>query len=217
MTEKASQHHMGKANEGRKHRDKIINISREWYGRAYFDHPSPASPTVLKAWFPTYDTSYSPSIIPSYQSKHRSRSPHPLAAPDVPLAAGESICQLHDRCAYALARIIAATDAETGSLPTAIVVVTHAATLIAAGRALTGRMPENVNEEDFRPFTCSISKFVRRTTPDGHFDRAQPPPWRPGMLIPNVDWRGGKGVAGGWNCILNGDCSHLDGGEERGW
>ena len=37
------------------------------------------------------------------------------------------------------------------------------------------------------------------------------------MDVPQIDWRAGKGVAGGWDCVLNGDCSHLEGGEERGW
>lgn len=41
--------------------------------------------------------------------------------------------------------------------------------------------------------------------------------WEPGMGVPMADWRGGKGVAGGWDCVINGNCNHLDGGEERGW
>lgn len=192
-------------------------MCREWYGQAHFDHPLPASPTVLRAWFPTYSMSYSPSIIPSYQTKPLRISFHPSSPSILASPAGESLSQLHDRCAYALTCIVSATDAETGSTPTAILLVTHAATLIACGRILTGRMPDDVNEEDFRPFTCGISKFGRRTNPNGNFQAAQVQPWEPGMAIPNVDWRGGKGVLGGWHCLVNGDCSHLDGGEERGW
>lgn len=30
-------------------------------------------------------------------------------------------------------------------------------------------------------------------------------------------WRGGAGVAGGWKCLVNSECSFLKGGEERGW
>lgn len=37
------------------------------------------------------------------------------------------------------------------------------------------------------------------------------------MDVPKADWRAGKGVAGGWDCVINSDCSHLEGGEERGW
>lgn len=34
---------------------------------------------------------------------------------------------------------------------------------------------------------------------------------------PVVAWRNGRGVGGGWDVELNGDCSFLSGGEERGW
>ena len=41
--------------------------------------------------------------------------------------------------------------------------------------------------------------------------------WEVGMNdVPETNWRAG-GVAGGWDCLLNGDCNHLEGGEERGW
>ena len=81
-------------------------------------------------------------------------------------------------------------------------------------------MPEDMNAEDFRPFTCGISKFVRRgvgsaATPETGKHEVEK--WQLGMAIPHVDWEGGKGVANGWDCIMNGDCSHLAGGEERGW
>lgn len=82
-------------------------------------------------------------------------------------------------------------------------------------------MPADMNVEDFRPFTCAISKFIRRTD----YAAAAAPEtkkhdverWQLGMPIPHLDWEGGKGVVGGWDCVMNGDCSHLDGGEERGW
>lgn len=35
--------------------------------------------------------------------------------------------------------------------------------------------------------------------------------------MPAVDWRGGKGVGGGWVQKVNGDCSFLSKGEERNW
>lgn len=40
--------------------------------------------------------------------------------------------------------------------------------------------------------------------------------WEAGMNVPKTNWRAG-GVAGGWDCLLNSDCNHLEGGEERGW
>ena len=92
--------------------------------------------------------------------------------------------------------------------------------MIAIGRTLTGRMPEDSAEDDFKCFTCSLSKFVRRQKENvvlngddtkEKWNRASPDD------IPDVGWKDGKGVKGGWNCELNGDCSFLRGGEERGW
>jgi transcription factor C subunit 7 len=164
----------------------------EWYGTARFDHPSPATPTLLKKLFPRYNTSYKPVIIPSTK--------------------GETIDDLHNRTAYALHRVIEQCDREDIK---AIIICSHAATIYAIGRALTGRMPEDVTEEDFNTFTCGLSKFVRRgvesdTVPVGSWQGV-------GAPIPKVDWRDGKGVGGGWTCEMNGDCSFLSGGEERGW
>src|SRR5208282_6204832 len=96
----------------------------EWYGMARFDHPSPAEPHVLKGLFPRYDEDYQPFIKP--------------------IVNGEGINDLHDRAAYALHKIIEKSDKEGVK---AIVICTHAATLIAIGRALTGRMPEDIGEE----------------------------------------------------------------------
>jgi transcription factor C subunit 7 len=163
----------------------------EWYGTARFEHPSPASPQVLKALFERYDEEYVPAIKPSVK--------------------GEKIEDLHDRCAYALHKIIGKSDREGVK---AICICTHAATLIAIGRALTGHLPDDVAEGDFRPFTCAVSTFVRRSTSlqEGVEEWAGPE-----TSIPRVDWRGGKGVGGGWKLEVSGDCSFLSGGEERGW
>lgn len=168
----------------------------EWFGTARFDHPSPASPAVLKRLFPRYELEYKPTIIPDTK--------------------GESIEDLHDRTAYALHRIVEDCDREGVK---AIVICTHAATLYAVGRALTGRMPGDVSEEDFRTFACGLSKFVRRgsgSAQDGGEGEVEM--WRGiGSPIPKIEWRGGRGVGGGWKCEVNGDCSFLSGGEERGW
>ena len=170
-------------------------IGREWYGVARFDHPSPGSPELLRRFFPTYSATYQPSIVPSTN--------------------GETPEDLHDRCAYAMLRIISDLDKEKGR-PKAVLICTHAASLIAIGRVLTGERPDDVGSEDFKPYTCGLSKFVRRKVPKG--DEVQElRVWKQGMAIPKVDWRGGKGVAGGWDCELNGDCSHLKDGAERGW
>ncbi|KAI9823965.1 MAG: hypothetical protein M1819_001096 [Sarea resinae] len=171
----------------------------EWYGTARFDHPSPASPSVLHSFFPSYSLTYKPHIIPS--------------------SAGETIPGMHDRVAYALTQMIHELDSDPAG-PKAVLLCTHAAPLIAIGRVLTGRMPDSVEAEDFRPFTCSLSKFVRRR-PGG-------PVEAPGndsvdaekaaqVAKETIHWRDGNGVGGGWDCIINGDCSFLSGGEERGW
>jgi transcription factor C subunit 7 len=168
----------------------------EWFGTARFDHPSPAAPQILHKLFPRYELEYKPTIIPDTK--------------------GESIEDLHDRTAYALHRIVEDCDRQGIR---AIVICTHAATLYAVGRALTGWMPSDVAEEDFRAFTCGLSKFVRRgssTTQDA--GRVEVEMWRgPGAPVPKVQWRNGRGVTGGWKCEVNGDCSFLSGGEERGW
>lgn len=87
--------------------------------------------------------------------------------------------------------------------------------MICIGRVLTGRMPDNPDEEDFRCFTCSLSRFERRNSKG---DGGEVEAWDPSRpdAVPKVDWQG-EGVNGGWECALNADCSFLSGGEERGW
>ncbi|KAE9379041.1 phosphoglycerate mutase-like protein [Stipitochalara longipes BDJ] len=164
----------------------------EWYGKARFDHPSPADRAVLKKLFPRLDENYDPIIRPSTD--------------------GESIDELHDRVAYALHRIIEFSDKEGVK---AIAICTHGATLIAIGRALVGRMPVEVEEQDFHPYTCGLSTFVRKGKENMQTDVKE---WNgPHTPIPVVEWRGGNGVGGGWTMVLDGDCSYLKDGEERGW
>ncbi|OLN93985.1 Transcription factor tau 55 kDa subunit [Colletotrichum chlorophyti] len=106
----------------------------EWYGSAPFEHPTPASPNVLKPMFPHFDDTYQSAVVPSRN--------------------GETIDQLHDRVAAAVQAIVEQCDAEGKR---AVVLCSHAATIIALGRVLTGKMPENVDAEDFRAFTCGLS------------------------------------------------------------
>ena len=75
-----------------------------------------------------------------------------------------------------------------------VLICGHAAQIIATGRALTGRLPDDLDEDDFQCFTCGLSRFERRG-----------------------DRTGGVGVGGGFECVLNSDCGHLSTGEERGW
>ncbi|KAI6798248.1 phosphoglycerate mutase-like protein [Hortaea werneckii] len=186
---------------GRKVRVNVEPGLGEFYGLARFDHPSPASIEVLNQHFPRLHAEKSPIVVPSKN--------------------GESITQLHDRVAYCLSELIKRADADPSG-PKTLLICTHAASMIAIGRALTGRMPEDETEEDFRCFTCSFSKFTRRQPGKGvevDGDWGQEASWDPlePDEVPDIGWRGGKGVGGGWECEINGDCSFLQGGEERGW
>ncbi|RWQ96799.1 phosphoglycerate mutase family protein [Paecilomyces variotii] len=196
---------------------RIENGLGEWFGAStFFDHPSPASPLALRSHFPTImhpnpDEHYTATVIPSGK--------------------GETITQLHDRVATTLAAIISDLDNEINTLEAnqppearsskAILICSHAAPLIAMGRALTGNMPEDPNEEDFNVFTSCLSTFVRRQQSPSDIsqqnERLAPGTkiTRPEVKVP--DWRGGRGVGGGWDCVSNGDCSFLSNGAERGW
>ncbi|KAJ0372009.1 hypothetical protein COL26b_009385 [Colletotrichum chrysophilum] len=120
----------------------------EWYGAAPFDHPTPASPDVLKPMFRHLDAAYQSRVFPARK--------------------GETIAQLHDRVAAAVQAIIEQCDAEGKR---AVVLCSHAASIIALGRVLTGNMPENIDAEDFRAFTCGLSMY-RRKSPSSS-ERAQ--------------------------------------------
>jgi transcription factor C subunit 7 len=96
----------------------------EWYGIARFEHPQPAAPEILHRFFPRIQTSYNPTIIPSIK--------------------GETFTEIHNRTAYAVAKIITDIDREwkeNGTGPRAILLVAHAASIIAIGRALIGICP----------------------------------------------------------------------------
>ncbi len=204
---------------------------REWYGHASFQHPSPAPPEKLHELFPFYALDYTPVLYPP--------------------TSGETIDKLYERVAYALDRVIADLDADPAG-PKSLLICTHAATLIALGRVLTGHVPADPEEQDFKPFTAGLSTFVRRRKEDisgivgpggggrdiedvvsGSGDKEQ---GRQGHVVDNtglsvekeeehdtaplpmkIDWRHGKGVQNGWDCVDNGNCSFLKGGEERGW
>ncbi|EAU34289.1 conserved hypothetical protein [Aspergillus terreus NIH2624] len=192
---------------------RIENGVGEWFGpTSFFHHPSPASPADLKSHFPNIlaaDTTAPAHVYPSTR--------------------GETIAQLHDRLATTLAAIIADVDAEIAQLERtqppsskAILICSHAAPLIAIGRVLTGRMPDDSGEEDFNVFTAGLSTFVRRGAPAQTPQETQSQDvLAPGTRIARPDvakvpcWKG-IGVAGGWDCVANGDCSFLSGGAERG-
>lgn len=165
-------------------------------------------PTLLP---PRPDTKYTPLLHPSSR--------------------GETIAQLHNRVATALEGIIADVDAEIAAiekdLPVeqrtskSILICSHAAPLIAMGRALTGNMPEDSSVEDFFVYTAGLSTFRRRRGSQGRDDSRGRYLLAEGTTLVRArgvpDWEGGRGVGGGWDCVSNGDCGFLSGGAERGW
>jgi hypothetical protein len=66
---------------------------------------------------------------------------------------------------------------------------------------------------DVQTGTCSLSTYRRRTPLVLAAPITLPSDADP---IPDTNWRG-NGVGGGWDCIINGDCSFLSRGEERNW
>ncbi|KAL2871870.1 phosphoglycerate mutase family protein [Aspergillus lucknowensis] len=198
---------------------RVENGLGEWFGSTtFFDHPTPPTLSILtslptKPPFTLNTTRKDPLLYTSTR--------------------GESISQLHNRLAAALSGIIAEVDAEVAavesSLPPeqrtskAILICSHAAPLIAIGRVLTGHMPADSSEEDFFVFTAGLSTFRRRGPATGSAVKRKDEGLAPGTRITDPrktvvpDWEGGKGVQGGWSCVVNGDCSFLTGGAERGW
>lgn len=165
----------------------------EWYGSAPFEHPTSAPPEKLKELFPAFDMSYEPAVAPSRK--------------------GETIAQLHERVALTLDAIIRRCD-ESGVR--AVLLCSHAATIIAIGRVLTGHMPDDVETEDFPAFTCGLSTF-RRQSGQAAATNATGALGVDTVVPQALDWKNGKGVGGGWRCEVNSDCSFLAGGQERGW
>lgn len=168
----------------------------EWFGKAWFPQPVPAEPRGLKRqYFPWLDEGYESRILP-----HRF---------------GEKIPELHDRIARALERVVMDVDEEfeamgRGGEDVTVLICGHAAQIICSGRALTGVMPENPDIEDFHCFTCGLSRFVRREKEVALSGVDE-------VVTDGSNWRTSGGVAGGWECVENGDCSHLSQGAERGW
>lgn len=194
----------------------LLIRDREWFGATnFFDHPSHPTVDEMSKHFPT---------LLSADSLSR----EPLL---VPSRRGETIGQLHDRVATALEGIVADVDAEVSALEEtlpveqrtskAVLICAHAAPLIAMGRVLTGRMPDDSSEEDFNVFTAGLSTFKRRGAAAGYQEGSQEASLAEGTrLVRSLGsvprWRG-RGVGGGWDCVGNGDCSFLSGGAERGW
>jgi transcription factor C subunit 7 len=163
----------------------------EWFGHAWFIQPSPAPASRLRQeFFPWVDDQYESLVIPHNH--------------------GERIEGLHERVATALEAVVRDVDNEFVRLgrqreEVTVLICGHAAPIIASGRALTGNMPDDLDDEDFQCFTAGLSKFVRRR------DEAS------STTTSTSESEGERGVLGQWDCVLNSDCAHLSQGAERGW
>ncbi|KAL2849103.1 histidine phosphatase superfamily [Aspergillus pseudodeflectus] len=192
-----------KGAEGRDLDVRVENGLGEWFGGIPFTPPAPSTASTLRTHFPT--------CLRADPEKH-------YTSFVTPPGRGETLTQLHDRVATALSAIIAYADAEITAMEDklppdtprtrkAILISSHAAPMIAMGRALTGQMPQVFSEKDFFVFTAGLSTFVRRGSgPGSAFEGGNVP-----------DWKGGKGVGGGWDCVKNGDTSFLSEGAASGW
>jgi transcription factor C subunit 7 len=176
----------------------VENGFEEWFGATgdHRTHPRPATVETLNPHFENLNLHL-----------------HPEGPAIVPTQTGETVDGLHDRIAFALHRTIERADIAGYK---SIIICTHAAAMIAIGRALTGDMPEDYTKEDFFCYTASMSQYRRGNATFGldedvaSWTKAKPED------IPVINWRG-KGVKGRWKCIENGQASYLRGGAERGW
>lgn len=141
----------------------------EFYGKASFTHPTPPDLKILKPFFEGLD--------------------HEYVGPHKAHENGELILELHERVGRAIAGIIETLDKDPEG-PKTLLICTHAATMICLGRVLTGKMPEDPDEDDFQCYTASLSTFKRRD---------------------------GNGVLGNWDCVGNAETGFLEQGAERGW
>lgn len=144
----------------------------EFFGRAEFEHPTPPDLKILNPLFENLDQDY--------------------VSVQIPASKGEFIVELHERVKDTLNSIITELDNDPEQ-PRTLLICTHAATMIAIGRALTGNMPDDTDEDDFQCYTASLSKFTRK-----------------------INSASSK-VLGNWDCELNSETKYLSGGAERGW
>lgn len=75
-------------------------------------------------------------------------------------------------------------------------------------------MPSDTSKEDFIPYVTCMFEFKRRQG-EARSKVAETDKIVSERKVP--DWRNGKGVGGGWDCIANADTSFLSKGAERGW
>ncbi|KAI9460961.1 histidine phosphatase superfamily [Lactarius psammicola] len=131
-------------------------------------HPRPSSANALKAHFPEIDDSWSSLWYPSRK--------------------GEDVDGLHDRLGGFLPIFVPEVQRRFAGTHKRILLVSHAATVIALARELVGE-----RSLSFRAACCSLTVLDRKG------DAAQ------------------LAVVGGWTARVLGDGSHLKDGAQRDW
>ncbi|PWY98984.1 phosphoglycerate mutase-like protein [Testicularia cyperi] len=147
----------------------------EWFPTASPDsgvHPSPASAVYMKEHIPELSLSWDPMLYPDTN--------------------GESISELHARARNVLDLIQTRCD-QLGVKR--VLICSHAATIIAMGRALLNDDRDDQRSKFIGAGTASLSKYVRN-------DAASPKQSQEGPS---------------WTQELNGDASFLVNGVEREW
>ncbi|KAI0348007.1 phosphoglycerate mutase-like protein [Trametopsis cervina] len=142
----------------------------EWYSPVEPNsglHPRPAAAEDLQKYFSEIDPSWSSIYYPSRK--------------------GEDVGQCHDRVEGTLKALIPEVEHRFEGKHKRILLVSHAATIIAVNRALLGD-----REAAMRIGCCSMSEFKRTSGPEGE-------------------------IVGGWDAVKLGDGSHMKEGSTRDW
>ena len=137
-------------------------------------HPRPSSASALKAYFPEIDDSWSSVWYPTRK--------------------GESAPALHDRLGGFLTVLVPEVQRRFAGAHKRILLVTHAAVVIALARELAGDRGLS-----FRAACCSLSELDCKQDAAAAGDSAR------------------STVVGGWTAKLLGDGGHLKDGLQRAW
>ncbi|KAF9455833.1 histidine phosphatase superfamily [Collybia nuda] len=105
-------------------------------------HPRPGSATSLRQYFPQIDPIWDSLWYPSRR--------------------GEDVQEVHERCDGLLATLLPEIERRFPGKHACILLVSHAATIIALARTLLGE-----REYPLRVGCCSLSEFTRQTAAEG--------------------------------------------------
>ncbi|KAF9453774.1 PGAM-domain-containing protein [Macrolepiota fuliginosa MF-IS2] len=148
----------------------------EWYSPVVPGsglHPRPGSATALKSYFPEIDSDWSSTWYPPQK--------------------GEDVSEVHDRADGFLKVFVPEVERTYAGKHKRILLVSHAATVIALVRSLVGQ-----REMPLRIGCCSLSELVPKYLVDG-------------------EQEGRTKVVGAWEAKKLADGGHLEKGASREW